>query len=47
VYEKALEMSHLRVFPNPEVADLAPSWATQLARERQPEENDFNGGRWV
>jgi hypothetical protein len=40
-------MRHFRVFPYPEKAKLAPSRATELARERQEEENGFNGSGWV
>jgi hypothetical protein len=47
VYEKSLGMRHFRAFPRPEKTELAHSWATELAREEQDEENGFNGGEWV
>jgi hypothetical protein len=47
VYEKSREIRHFPVFPYPEQTELAPSRATELAREGQDEEDGFNGGRWV
>jgi len=47
VYEKSLEMTHSRVFPYPEEADLAPSWAAGVARDRKNERNRSNEGGWV
>jgi len=47
VYEKSLEIRHFLVFHYPEEAELAPCWAAEPARERQDEENGFNGGRWI
>jgi hypothetical protein len=47
VYEKSFEIRHFPIFPYPEETELAPSRATELAREEQDEENGFNGGRWL
>jgi hypothetical protein len=47
VYSKSFKIKHFPAFPYPKDSELAPSWATELARERQDEENAFNGGRWV
>ncbi len=44
MYEKSLELRHFPVFPYPEEAELAPSWAAELAREGKDEENGFSGG---
>jgi hypothetical protein len=34
-------------FLKAEESELAPCWATELAREWQDEEDRFNRGRWV
>ena len=47
MYEKSRETRHFLIFPYPEETELAPSRATELARERQDEENGFNGSRCV
>jgi hypothetical protein len=47
VYEKSREIRHFPVLPYPEEAELAPSRATERAREGLDDENGFNGGRWV
>jgi hypothetical protein len=47
MYEKSREIRHCPILPYPETTELAPSRATELAREGQDEENGFNGGRWV
>ena len=46
-YEKSREIRRFPIVPYPEETELAPSRATELAREGQDEANGFNGGRWV
>ena len=47
MYNKSFEIMHFPVLPYAEESELAPCWATELARQEQDEENGFNGGRWV